>query len=102
MPTVGHNSGDPQLKSIVQRILRLTDEKKRAGEDIKDVYTEAKSKGYDVKALRVLLKSLTEDDDKRSKREAAEQEAELMRTALGDFAELPLGGAAVEATRKAA
>ena len=41
-----------QLKSIVERIERLEEEKKAIADDIKDVYGEAKGNGYDTKALR--------------------------------------------------
>ncbi|HEV7324120.1 MAG TPA: DUF2312 domain-containing protein, partial [Bosea sp. (in: a-proteobacteria)] len=44
-------AGD-QLKSIVQRIERLEEEKKTISDDIKEVYSEAKANGYDVKVLR--------------------------------------------------
>lgn len=44
-----------QLKAIVERIERLEDEKSTIGEDIKDVYSEAKGNGYDVKALRKIV-----------------------------------------------
>ena len=50
------------LKSFADRIERLEDEKAVLSEDIKDVFTEAKSRGYDVKALRAVL-SLRKKDD---------------------------------------
>lgn len=54
----GHNSSDAgavardQLRSIVERIERLEEEKKVIADDIKDVYGEAKANGYDTKVLR--------------------------------------------------
>ena len=45
-----------QLKSIVQRIERLEEEKKGIADDIKDVYLEAKATGYDPKIMREIIK----------------------------------------------
>lgn len=45
-----------RLRSIVDRIERLEEEKKALGADIKDIFTEAKSAGFDVKALKELLR----------------------------------------------
>lgn len=45
-----------RLRSIVDRIERLEEERKALGADIKDIYQEAKSAGFDVKALRQLLR----------------------------------------------
>lgn len=57
-PGPGHNSknatGD-QLKSIIERIERLEEEKKVTSDDIKDVYTEAGSNGFDKKAIRKIV-----------------------------------------------
>lgn len=53
-----------QLRSFVERIERLEESKKEISDDISDVYGEAKSTGYDVKALRkvVALRKLSEAD----------------------------------------
>lgn len=61
---VGGNAG-ARLKSFVERIARLEDEKKVIGEDVKDVYTEAKSVGFDTKILRKVVKRYQMDPDKR-------------------------------------
>ena len=45
-----------QLKSIVERIERLEEEKKTIGDDIRGVFAEAKGNGYDVKALRAVIR----------------------------------------------
>ena len=45
-----------RLRSIVDRIERLEEERKALGADIKDIYSEAKSAGFDVKALRQLIR----------------------------------------------
>lgn len=45
-----------RLRGIVNRIERLEEERKALGSDIKDIYAEAKSAGFDVKALRQLIR----------------------------------------------
>lgn len=54
--TIGHNSiaGD-QLKSFVERIEKLEDEKAELAADISDVFKEAKGNGFDTKTLRKLI-----------------------------------------------
>ena len=47
-----------RLRSIVDRIERLEEERKALGGDIKDIYSEAKSAGFDVKALRQLIRKV--------------------------------------------
>ena len=44
-----------RLRSIVERIERLEEERKALGGDIRDIYAEAKSAGFDVKVLRALI-----------------------------------------------
>lgn len=58
---IGHNG---QLKSIVERIERLNEDKKTISDDIGDVFKEAKGNGLDVKALRkvIALRKLSADD----------------------------------------
>ncbi|MBR1756739.1 MAG: DUF2312 domain-containing protein [Alphaproteobacteria bacterium] len=46
----------PRLVSLVERIERLEEEKKELQSDIRDIFAEAKSAGFDVKALRTVLK----------------------------------------------
>lgn len=65
-PKVGHN----QLRSITERINNLEDQRKEIGEDIKEVYQEAKSNGYDVKALRAVIKRQRADAEKLAEHEA--------------------------------
>lgn len=45
-----------RLRSIIERVERLEDERKALGADIRDVFTEAKSAGFDVKVIKQLLK----------------------------------------------
>jgi uncharacterized protein (UPF0335 family) len=69
-----------QLKSLVERIERLEEEKKALAGDIKEVYGEAKAHGFDTKILRKVI-SLR----KRDRQERAEEEAmlDLYLSALG-------------------
>lgn len=69
-----------RLRSIVDRIERLEEERKALGADIKDIYSEAKWAGFDVKTLRQLIRV--------RKQEAAEVEEletllDVYRRALG-------------------
>lgn len=62
--------GDNQLKSIVSRINTLMDERKQISDDISDVFAEAKGAGFDVPALRAIVRAQREDAEKRKAREA--------------------------------
>lgn len=57
-------STDDRLRLLIERIERLEEEKKGIGDDIKDVYSEAKSAGYDAKIMRqiVRLRKMKPDD----------------------------------------
>lgn len=68
-PGIGHNVAADRLRSLVDRIERLEDEKKILGSDIKDIMTEAKSSGYDVKVLRAVLQLRKMDASDREERE---------------------------------
>ncbi|MEM5474523.1 DUF2312 domain-containing protein [Hoeflea sp. AS60] len=59
-----------QLRSIVERIERLEEEKKTIADDIKDVYGEAKSNGYDTKVLRKIIAIRKQDQNDRLEQEA--------------------------------
>ncbi|MGA7387504.1 MAG: DUF2312 domain-containing protein [Pseudolabrys sp.] len=54
-----------QLKAFVERIERLEEEKKATSDDIRDVYAEAKGTGFDVKALRTIVRLRKLDTDER-------------------------------------
>ncbi len=69
-----------QLKSIVERIERLEEEKKAIADDIKDVYGEAKGNGYDTKVLRSIIALRKRD---ASEREEADAILDLYKQALG-------------------
>jgi uncharacterized protein (UPF0335 family) len=61
---VGHNSAGDPLRLLIERIERLEEEKKGVAEDIKDVYTEAKARGYVPKIIReiVRIRKMSKDD----------------------------------------
>lgn len=71
MTEIGHNSvSKDQLKSIIERVERLEEDKRAISDDIKDVYSEAKGNGYDVKALRRIVALRKQDPDKRAEQDA--------------------------------
>lgn len=59
-----------QLKALIERVERLEGEKKVISDDIKDVYAEAKGNGYDVKALRTIVRMRKQDAGERAEQEA--------------------------------
>ncbi len=69
-----------RLRSIIERIERLEEERKALGSDINDIYAEAKSAGFDVKVLRQLISIR-----KKEPAEVEEQESllDIYRRALG-------------------
>lgn len=69
--TIGHNTAfaKDQLKAVIERIERLEGEKKALGDDIRDIYTEAKGTGFDVKALRTIVRMRKQDADDRRAQE---------------------------------
>jgi uncharacterized protein (UPF0335 family) len=99
MGEIGHNSeattrfAKDQLKSIIERIERLEEEKKTIADDIRDVYAEAKGNGFDVKALRALVRLRKQDANDRQEHETI---LETYMHALGMLADTPLGQAAIE------
>lgn len=69
-----------QLKSLIERIERLEEEKKTTSADIKEVYAEAKGHGFDTKVLRKVI-SLRKKDV--AERQEEEQMLDLYLQALG-------------------
>ena len=69
MSEPGHNSNQ-QLKSITERINRLEDEKKEAADAIREIYAEAKSNGFNPKALRVVIRKQRADAKKAAELQA--------------------------------
>jgi uncharacterized protein (UPF0335 family) len=59
-----------QLKAIIERIERLEEEKKAISDDIRDVYAESKGNGFDVKALRTIVRLRKQDPNERQEQES--------------------------------
>ena len=76
----GNVAGD-ELRSFVERVENLETEKKTISDDIKDVYGEAGSRGYDVKVLRKIVALRKQDADERAEMDAI---LELYLNALGE------------------
>lgn len=69
-----------QLRAFIERIERLEEEKKTISDDIKDVFSEVKSTGFDVKAVRAIIKLRKMDQAEREEQDAIR---ELYLVALG-------------------
>ena len=83
LPFRGHNVGDvavDRLRSIVDRIERLHEERKALGADVSDIYKEAKSAGFDVTALRALIRVRAQEP---AELEEMENLLDVYRRALG-------------------
>ena len=63
-------SAKDQLRTIVARVERLEEEKAALAADIREVYAEAKGNGFDVKALRAVIRMRKPDENKRREEEA--------------------------------
>jgi uncharacterized protein (UPF0335 family) len=58
-------SSKDQLRTIVARIERLEEEKAALAADLREVYAEAKGNGFDVKALKTVIRIRKQDENKR-------------------------------------
>ncbi|AJY46346.1 DUF2312 domain-containing protein [Martelella endophytica] len=65
-----HSVARDHLRSFVERIERLEEEKKTIADDIKDVYAEAKGTGFDTKALKRIIALRKKDEQERMEEEA--------------------------------
>jgi uncharacterized protein (UPF0335 family) len=79
MPDVGGIAGD-HLKSFIERIERLEEEKRAIAGDIKEVYAEAKSTGFDTKIMRQLVRLRKRDQDEIDEEETL---LDVYKRALG-------------------
>lgn len=100
-PGMGHNGGPPlddeaaeegdgttdaggvsvkRLKQLIERVERLEEEKASIASDIKDVYGEAKSTGFDTKTMRKLVRLRKMDEQKRNEEDEL---LDLYRAAIG-------------------
>ena len=74
------NVAADQLRLFIERIERLEEEKKGISDDIKDVYLEAKSQGYDAKTMRAIVRLRKMEKHARDEAEAL---LETYKAALG-------------------
>ena len=79
MPDVGGIAGD-RLKSFIERIERLEEEKRTLQADIKEVFAEAKGDGFDTKIMRQILKIRRMDKDDLDEQETM---LDVYKRALG-------------------
>jgi uncharacterized protein (UPF0335 family) len=78
-PSIGHNSHITEspatkfskdlLRSVIERIERLEEQKAEIASDVRDIYSEAKGNGYDVKALRTIVRLRKQDANERQEQE---------------------------------
>lgn len=76
----GANIAADQLRLFIERIERLEEEKKGIADDVKDVYGEAKSNGYDTKTMRSIVRLRRMEKNARQEAEAL---LETYKAALG-------------------
>lgn len=81
-PTIGHNSGvdAARLLSLIERVERVNGERDTLLEDRNEIFAEAKSAGYDVKAVRAVIRMRAQDPTKRQEEEAM---LDVYRRAVG-------------------
>ncbi|MFZ3482649.1 DUF2312 domain-containing protein [Sphingomonas sp. 3-13AW] len=74
------NISAEQLRLLIERIERLEEEKKGISDDIKDVYAEAKSTGFDIKTMRTIIRLRRME---KHHRDEADMLLETYKQALG-------------------
>jgi uncharacterized protein (UPF0335 family) len=79
MPDSGGIAAD-RLRSFIERIERLEEEKKGLADDIKEIYAEAKGTGFDTKIMRQIIRLRKMEQADRQEQDAL---IELYRQALG-------------------
>lgn len=79
-PGVGHNGVNERLTAYFERIERLIEERKGIAGDIADVFTEAKNEGFDVHAMRTVLRQRAMVPEKRMEQFAL---VDMYATAIG-------------------
>jgi uncharacterized protein (UPF0335 family) len=84
MPDVGGIAGE-RLKSLIERIERLEEEKNALSEDIKEVYAEAKGTGFDPKIMRQIIRIRKRDKDDLDEEETL---LDVYKRALGMLPDL--------------
>jgi uncharacterized protein (UPF0335 family) len=81
-PDVMTSAAQGRLRTIIERIERLEEDKAAVANDIKEVFAEAKGEGYDVKTLRKVVRLRKQDKAKRQEEEAI---LDLYLSALGEI-----------------
>lgn len=73
-----------EILSFLERVERLREERKSIDDDVKDVFAEAKSRGYSVPALKEMLKErvVEADESKRARRDEIDVMVDLYRRAV--------------------
>jgi uncharacterized protein (UPF0335 family) len=79
MPDIGGIAGD-RLKSFIERIERLEEERRALGNDLKEIYAEAKGNGFDTKIIRQVIRLRRMDKDDLDEQETL---LDIYRRALG-------------------
>ena len=85
--------GAERLRSFIERVERLEEEKAALTADIREVYAEAKGEGFDTKVMRQLVRLRKMDSGDRQEQEAI---LDLYKQALGMLADTELGRSALE------
>jgi uncharacterized protein (UPF0335 family) len=81
-PDVLTAAAQGRLRTIIERIERLEEDKAAVAADIKEVFAEAKGEGYDVKVLRKVVRIRKQDKAKRQEEEAI---LDLYLSAIGEI-----------------
>lgn len=90
MTNIGHNRGDvdvlnttaaTQLKTILERVERLEEDKAAVMADLKEVYAEAKGNGFATKIIRIIVRMRRTN---RAKRQGEQALVDLYMSAVGD------------------
>jgi uncharacterized protein (UPF0335 family) len=79
-PETAETVAAAELRQFIERIERLEEEKAALQDDIKEVMSEAKGRGYDTKAIRAIIRLRKKDPDERQEEEAI---LETYKNALG-------------------
>lgn len=90
--TLGNNASE-KLKQIINRIENVEGQKKTLADDIKQIYLEARSDGFDTKIIRKVVALRKKESAARDEEQAL---LDTYMAALGMIADLPLGRAALE------
>src|SRR5205807_6106208 len=90
MPDIGGIAGE-RLRSFIERIERLEEEKRALSGDIKEVFSEAKGNGFDTKIMRQLIRIRRMDKDDLDEQETL---LDVYKRALGMLPEQPASAAA--------